>query len=42
MFQAVHINETTTLSITTKEDWRQAKSENCDLEYIKNLLYGME
>ena len=42
MAHARHINETTTLYITTEEEWSQATSEYHDLRYIKRILFGLE
>ena len=38
MVNAVQINETTTLCLTTEEEWGQATSEDHDIRYIKNIL----
>ena len=35
-------NETTTLCLPTKEEWRQDTSDDHDLGYISNILSGPE
>ena len=42
MVHVVHINKTTTLTLPTEEEWRQAKSEDHDMGYIKSILSSTE
>ena len=42
MVNAGQINKTTTMPLTTEEDWSQAKSEDHDLGYIKRILSSPE
>ena len=42
MVQTGNINETTTLSLPTEEEWRKATSDNHDIGYIQNILSGPE
>ena len=42
MVQAGHINETITLCLPTDEYLSRDTSEDNDLGYIKNILYGPE
>ena len=42
MVNVVQINETTTISLPTEKEWRQATSEDHDLGYIKRILLSPE
>ena len=42
MMHAGQINETTTLNLTTEEEWRQATSEDHDPGYVKRILSSLE
>ena len=40
MVHAGYINKTTTLFLPTEYEWMQATSEDNDLVYINNILFG--
>ena len=42
MVHVGQINETTTLCLTTKEEWSQTTPEDHNIKYNKRILYGSE